>query len=514
MDPQRIADRYDVVRAIGRGGMGTVWLCRDSVLGRDVAVKQIGDFPGEPANETRRAMREARSAAALNHPNAVAVYDVVDHGGRPWLVMEYVEGETLSDLIAREGRLEPKAVADIGAQLASALHRAHERRIIHRDIKPGNVLIDRHGRPKISDFGIARGHGDDALTQTGFVTGTPGYLSPELARGEDPDASSDVWALGATLYAAVEGRSPYPSQTNPIATLQAIATRQPDPMQHAGPVGGAIAAMMHTERAQRWDMATAADRLARIASGDLTMPLAGATAAAGAAAATELLPTTQEPTQAMPAGAAAAYGTPTPEPTPVPTPAPVPADEEEGKRSRRWLPALVVALLLLALGGGYLFSQMGNEPRTPSSGATTSATSTPATTTQEPSPTSETPSTTSEPPTTTSTTTTEQAQVSEREIEQFVRGYFNDVTSNRDATWQQLTPNMQEAAGGRDGYEEFWSGIESVDVKNVKADAENLTATVALVYQKTDGDKSSERKKYTLVEEGGNLLIDSEQGAG
>jgi len=104
--------------------------------------------------------------------------------------------------------------------------------------------------------------------------------------------------------------------------------------------------------------------------------------------------------------------------------------------------------------------------------------------------------------------------VSEREIEQFVRGYFNDVTSNRDATWQQLTPNMQEAAGGRDGYEEFWSGIESVDVKNVKADAENLTATVALVYQKTDGDKSSERKKYTLVEEGGNLLIDSEQGAG
>jgi serine/threonine protein kinase len=512
MDPQRIADRYEVVRAIGRGGMGTVWLCRDSVLGRDVAVKQIGDFPGEPANETRRAMREARSAAALNHPNAVAVYDVVDHDGRPWLVMEYVEGETLAALIAREGRLAPKAVADIGAQLASALHRAHERRIIHRDIKPGNVLIDRHGRPKISDFGIARGHGDDALTQTGFVTGTPGYLSPELARGEDPDASSDVWALGATLYAAVEGRSPYPSQTNPIATLRAIATREPDPMQHAGPLGGAIAAMMHTDRAQRWDMATAADRLARIARGDLTMPLAGA----AAATATEVIPTAQEPTRAMPAaGAAAAYGPPTPVPTPVPTPPPVPANGgDDGRRSRRWVPMLVVALLLLALGGGYLFSQMGDEPRTPSTGATTSPTSVPATTTDEPSPTtSEAPTTTSEPPTTTTTTTTtEDTQVSERQIEQFVRGYFGDVTQNRDATWAQLTPRMQEAAGGRDGYEEFWSGIESVDVRNLKADADRLTASVTLVYQKTDGDKSTERKVLTLVEDGGNLLIDRENG--
>ena len=134
MDPQRIADRYEVVRAIGRGGMGTVWLARDSVLGRNVAVKQIGGLPGEPANETQRAMREARSAAALNHPNAVAVYDVVDHDGRPWLVMEYVEGETLAEVIAREGHLEPRRVADIGAHLASALVRAHERRIVHRDI--------------------------------------------------------------------------------------------------------------------------------------------------------------------------------------------------------------------------------------------------------------------------------------------------------------------------------------------------------------------------------------------
>ncbi|MEP7192965.1 MAG: serine/threonine-protein kinase, partial [Actinomycetota bacterium] len=245
--------------------MGTVWLCRDQVLGRKVAVKQIGALPGESVTETKRAMREARSAASVNHSNAVAVYDVVDHDGGPWLVMEYVEGETLADEISREGKISPQRVAEIGAQLAGALARAHERRIVHRDIKPGNVLIDRAGRPKISDFGIARGHGDDQLTQIGFITGTPGYLSPELARGGDPHPASDVWALGATLYAAVEGQAPYESRSNPIALLRAIATTRPRPMTYAGALTPAIDAMMHEDPACRWDMATSARRLGGIA---------------------------------------------------------------------------------------------------------------------------------------------------------------------------------------------------------------------------------------------------------
>jgi len=265
MQPQLIAGRYRVLRAIGRGGMGTVWLCRDQVLGREVAVKQIGALPGESATETKRAMREARSAAALNHPNAVAVYDVVDHDSRPWLVMEYVQGQTLADEISRDGHLSPQRVADIGAQLAGALARAHERRIVHRDIKPGNVLIDKAGRPKISDFGIARGHGDEQLTQVGFITGTPGYLSPELARGGDPHPASDVWALGATLYTAVEGQPPYEPRSNPIALLRAIATERPRPMTHAGVLAPAIDAMMYEDPARRWDMATSAKRLGRIA---------------------------------------------------------------------------------------------------------------------------------------------------------------------------------------------------------------------------------------------------------
>jgi serine/threonine protein kinase len=301
MQPQLIAGRYQVLRAIGRGGMGTVWLCRDEVLGREVAVKQIGALPGESATETKRAMREARSAASINHPNAVAVYDVVDHDGRPWLVMEYVEGETLADEIARDGRLSPQRVADLGAQLAGALARAHQRRIVHRDIKPGNVLIDKAGRPKISDFGIARGHGDEQLTQVGFITGTPGYLSPELARGGDPHPASDVWALGATLYAAVEGQPPYEPRSNPIALLRAIAVERPRKMTHAGALAPAIEAMMHEDPACRWDMATSARRLGGIARAGAPAYLRRADPAATKVIGAPLVESTQplEPTQRL-----------------------------------------------------------------------------------------------------------------------------------------------------------------------------------------------------------------------
>ena len=309
MQPQLIAGRYQVLRAIGRGGMGTVWLCRDEILGREVAVKQIGALPGDSASETKRAMREARSAAALNHPNAVAVYDVVDHESRPWLVMEYVEGETLADEIARGGNLSPQRVADVGSQLAGALARAHQRLIVHRDIKPGNVLIDKAGHPKISDFGIARGHGDEALTQVGFITGTPGYLSPELARGGDPHPASDVWALGATLYAAVEGQPPYEARSNPIALLRAIATERPRPMIHAGVLTPAIAAMMHEDPACRWDMATSARRLGGIArAAALAAPKVDPTATrvipAPALDATQALEPTQQLKDVAPTAAA------------------------------------------------------------------------------------------------------------------------------------------------------------------------------------------------------------------
>src|SRR5688500_12207491 len=217
MPPRTIADRYIVERAVGRGGMGTVWLCRDEVLDRDVAVKEVGNMPGASTSDLARALREARSVAALNHPNVVSVYDAVKDGDHHWLIMEYVPSRNLSEMVAEEGALSPDRVAWIGAQAADGLAAAHERGTVHRAVKPGNLLVTDDDRVKITDFGLARTHGDPRLTGSGIVTGTPAYFAPELAQGNEPTFAADVWALGASLYAAVEGRLPYPDQSNPIA---------------------------------------------------------------------------------------------------------------------------------------------------------------------------------------------------------------------------------------------------------------------------------------------------------
>src|SRR4051812_2317108 len=222
MHPTVIAGRYRVVRAAGRGGTGTVWLCRDETLHRDVAVKQVGALPGQDVRETARALREARLAAAVNHRNVVAVFDVVDDGGAPWLVMEYVPSRTLSQVIAAEGPLPPRQAAAIGAQVADALAAAHALGIVHRDVKPGNILVADDGLTKIGDFGIARRSQEQQLTQTGFVTGTPAFFAPELATGSVPTPAADMWALGVTLYTAVEGKPPFEPRDNALAMLTAV----------------------------------------------------------------------------------------------------------------------------------------------------------------------------------------------------------------------------------------------------------------------------------------------------
>ncbi|MCW4602604.1 serine/threonine protein kinase [Janibacter hoylei] len=273
--PQLIGGRYETVRPIGRGGMGTVWLARDTVLGRQVAAKQIGDFSGESEGETRRAMREARAAAALNHPNVVAVYDVAEHEGTPWLVMEYVAGPTLTSAIRERGPMTPKGAADLGAQLAGALAAAHRAGIVHRDVKPANVLIG-GGRPKLGDFGIARSGGDEQLTQTGMVTGTPSYMAPEVAVGGHHGEAADVWALGAVIYFAVEGKDAYPPQGNALATLRSIAAHPPRRPERAGPLEPVLADMLSRDPARRGTMSQVLRRLEDVAAG-------GSGAVAGAA---------------------------------------------------------------------------------------------------------------------------------------------------------------------------------------------------------------------------------------
>jgi eukaryotic-like serine/threonine-protein kinase len=507
VQPQVIAGRYEVVRSIGSGGMGTVWLCRDMVLGREVAVKQIGALPGDPA-AAARAMREARIAASLNDAHAVGVFDVVDENDSHWLVMEYVEGQSLAEKIRDEGALPATQVAAIGSAVASALARAHERGIVHRDIKPGNILIDKAGTPKISDFGIARAHTDDQLTQTGFMTGTPGYLSPELARGGDPNAASDVWALGATLYYAVEGQPPYASQANPLATLQAIARGDARPMEQAGPLGGAIAAMMDQDAGRRWDMATASERLGRIAAGDTTMALpAGAVPGAGGAAAagaTEVLAAPLESTQRMvppPLPAAAAY--------PPRDDEPRGGEPRDGERSRAlgWIVALVV-LALIGLGIAYALTD-GFGTNSPTPRQTTTVTASPKT--ETPSKTTSSSSSSSSSTTSTTTTTTTPPK-SDAQLTRFVETYYRDVTkeNKRDDTFAQLTPKMQDASDGREGYETFWSGIKSVDVGDVQADADTGEVTAQLTFVRPDDSKSEETHKLTLVRDGDSWLIDSD----
>ena len=210
-----VADRYRLVRLIGRGGMGAVWEGRDERLDRSVALKVLNPEPG-PVTQTaesvesaelvaRRAMREARLAARLKHRHAVTVYDVVEHDGQPCLVMELVPSQPLSEILHELGTLHEQEVATLGAQVASALAAAHAAGVVHRDVKPANILVADDGTARISDFGIAHAYGDTTLTSTGMLTGTPAYLAPEVARGGESGFASDVFSLGSTLYAALEG---------------------------------------------------------------------------------------------------------------------------------------------------------------------------------------------------------------------------------------------------------------------------------------------------------------------
>jgi hypothetical protein len=236
---RRIGGRYVLHATIGAGGMGTVWRARDELLRRDVAVKEVLLPPGLPAAERdmlcERTLREARSAAALNHPAVIRVFDVVDDDSRPWIVMELLDARSLADVIREDGPLPPRAVAAIGLAVLGALEAAHTAGVLHRDIKPGNVMVAADGRTTLTDFGVASAPGDSSLTSTGLLLGSPQYIAPERARGQAFGPSSDLFSLGATLYAAVQGKPPF-DRGDPLPTLTAVVGEDPDPMTLAGPL--------------------------------------------------------------------------------------------------------------------------------------------------------------------------------------------------------------------------------------------------------------------------------------
>ncbi|MEV6070763.1 protein kinase [Nocardia sp. NPDC052001] len=264
-----IAGHYRLVERIGSGGTGVVWRAVDERLERSVAIKQIITQPSLSAADKdivrQRAAREARNAARFQHPNAIVVFDITEHEGDPCLVMEYLPSQSLAVVLSSQGTLPLPQVARIGEQVASALIAAHRVGIVHRDVKPGNILLGDNGAVKITDFGISKAKGDVTLTATGLISGTAAYLAPEVARGAEPSPAADVFALGATLFHALEGEPPYGTNPNPLALLYAAANGQISTPRNAGPLSDLLLALLSFEPEDRPSMTEVRDIMAEFA---------------------------------------------------------------------------------------------------------------------------------------------------------------------------------------------------------------------------------------------------------
>ena len=273
-----VAGRYRIDGRIGTGAMGAVWQAHDEILGRTVAIKQLllhSHLDEHDAEDARqRTMREGRIAARLHHPNAISVFDVVtDDNGQPCLIMEYLNSTSLAAVLQERRTLPPTEVARIGAQVAAALREAHAVGIVHRDIKPGNILLGANGVVKITDFGISRAKDDVTVTKTGMIAGTPAYLAPEVAIGGDPGPESDVFSLGSTLYAACEGQPPFGLSENTLSLLHAVAAGQINPPRQSGPLASVLAVLLHPDTEHRPTAEECEELLAAVARGEL--PLGG-----------------------------------------------------------------------------------------------------------------------------------------------------------------------------------------------------------------------------------------------
>jgi serine/threonine protein kinase len=267
--PQLVANRYRLISPLGQGGMGRVWKARDEVLHRDVAIKELVPPPSLTDEERRemreRSLREARAIARLNHINVVRIFDVLRTDGDPWIVMEYVASKSLQDTIAEDGPVSPAQAVEIGLGVLGALKAAHKAGVMHRDVKPGNVLLGHDGRVVLTDFGLATIPGDPNVTRTGMVLGSPAYIAPERARDGTAGPEADLWSLGATLYAAVEGKSPY-ARPSAIATLAALATEPMPPPKNAGPLKPVLNGLLRKDPAERIDAEVAERMLRRTAA--------------------------------------------------------------------------------------------------------------------------------------------------------------------------------------------------------------------------------------------------------
>lgn len=466
-----IGGRYRLARRIGGGGMGVVWQGYDEWLHRKVAVKQLLMPPGLIAPGTVRArrevMREGRIAARLQHPHVIAVYDLAEEADESFLIMEYLPARSLSQVLAERGPLAPVEVARIGAEVADALAAAHAAGVVHRDVKPGNVLLTADGTVKVTDFGISRVVEEATATGTGMIAGTPAYLSPEVARGLPATYASDVFSLGATLFTAVEGTPPAGTDDNPMAVLYRVAQgdlRAPTP---GGPLSGPLTEMLRLDPAERPSMAEVRDRLTAVTS----LPPAGRPPAA----AVRLEP---------------------------------PERDRPNRTRRRAVILTAIAMILLALAGGsvLVFSSTGAQRTRSAAPATTTHPAPESTTGQGTRPPSGPSAPVTPPPSARPTTAPpDGGQASPAGT---ITAYYALMPGNLAEAWNWLTPKYrQHPAGGYGGYQTFWGRIRTVRISDVNpAPANHVDATVEYAFK--DGRVVRERHHYTLINQGGRWLID------
>jgi serine/threonine protein kinase len=508
---QLIAGHYRVLDRIGSGGMGVVWQARDERLQRLVAVKQLllaPDLgPGETKEARLRALREARIAARLQHPNAIVVYDVAEHDGEPCLVMEYLPARSLAAVLNERCFLPVDEVASIGAQVASALAAAHVAQIVHRDVKPGNILITEDGTAKITDFGVSRAAGDVTVTQTGMMAGTPAYLAPEVARGQVPTTASDVFSLGATLYAAVEGRAPFGEGNNQLALLHAVAAGEVPPPLHAGPLFAVLMSLLANDPAVRPDMHRACLELelaATRSTGPVRRPATAAPPPTRVTAPVNFsAPSAPSPT--VPSRPLPVLPRPAGRPPGGPAPAgPAPAGPLRRERQQAGvLVGIVLTVLALAGVGTLVTTGSSGERGTPSAGqAATSAPAVPPV-----SPLGVLPARPQVQPVDHS-----HGAIAWRDAGQLVIDYYNGL-NNLPAAWQMLSPTARAIFDNEAGFRSHWSRYSSVSARNASGVTDNpdgsVTVPVDVVYDTGSGAQVVKRQ-LRVTQRDGQLLIDSD----
>jgi hypothetical protein len=488
-DTRLVADRYRLDRQIGAGAMGVVWRAHDLRLERTVALKELLMQPGlaEAEAETARArlLREGRIAARLQHPHAICVYDVaLDTGSTgdlvvPWLVMEYLPSRSLATVLAEQGTLAPHEAARVGRQVAAALAAAHRAGIVHRDVKPGNILLGRNGTVKITDFGISRATWDATVTSTGILTGTPAYFAPEVVRGELPGPAGDVFSLGSTLYAAVEGEPPFGLDDNTLALLRAVAEGRVRPPQQAGPLSAILMRLLANDPLQRLSMPDAVIALQAVEDAATPGPVAS-------------------PSIAPSRTRTAAHAPATPTAVDLPAGRPPDAAVRESRvldRPPWWrrpavllttagcLVLLAVVLTLVGVSAGR------NQPAV----ATSAAPPAPGSNALPPEQAS--------PP--------GPAQPPAVQLEQTVRTYYGLLPDDTAAAWQYLGTAERAKARGLAGYNEFWGRIDQISIRGPVTVAGNAVL-VNLQFEPKNRKPTFERYRLTMgTAPDGRVLIES-----